>query len=89
MIRWRCNAARCGSGSVGLEINPRDEKTIWLSRVNWGNGPAGGVYKTSDGGATWQEITGDIPHRKPLVLRYDADAGELWAGGVGLYKLKQ
>ncbi|MGD0091434.1 MAG: hypothetical protein ABSE73_16065 [Planctomycetota bacterium] len=74
---------------VGLEIHPRDEQTIWLSRVNWGNGPEGGVYKTKDGGATWQEITGDIPHRKPLVLRYDAEAGELWAGGVGLYKLKQ
>jgi hypothetical protein len=43
----------------------------------------------SDGGATWQELTGDVPHRKPLVLRYDPDAGELWAGGAGLYKLKQ
>jgi len=74
---------------VGLEVHPKDEKTVWLSRVPWGDTPGGGVWKTSDGGATWQELTGDLPHRKPLVLRYDPDAGELWAGGVGLYKLKQ
>ncbi|MCY3024466.1 MAG: hypothetical protein NTW87_36285 [Planctomycetota bacterium] len=78
-----------GISIVGLEINPKDEKTIWISRVAWGDAPNGGVYKTADGGATWQEITGDIPHRKPLVLRFDADTNELWAGGVGLYTLKQ
>jgi photosystem II stability/assembly factor-like uncharacterized protein len=74
---------------VGLEVDPQDEKRIWFSRVTWGSGSGGGVYRTTDGGATWQEITGDIPYRKPLVLRYNPTTRELWAGGVGLYKLKQ
>jgi photosystem II stability/assembly factor-like uncharacterized protein len=73
---------------VGLEIKPGDERTVWISRVGWSGRPEGGVYQTTDGGAAWKEITGDIPHRSPLVLRYDPASSELWAGGVGLYKIK-
>lgn len=74
---------------VGLEIHPRDEQILWLSRVTWGTGSGGGVHKTTDGGAAWQEITGDLPYRKPIVLRYNPETSELWAGGVGLYRTKQ
>jgi photosystem II stability/assembly factor-like uncharacterized protein len=74
---------------VGIEVHPRDPKTIWVSSVTWNTVPDGAIYKTSDGGATWQTITGDIPYVKPLVLRFNADTSELWAGGVGLYKTKQ
>ncbi len=51
--------------------------------------PDGAIYKTIDGGTTWQEITGGIPYVKPLVLRFNPATSELWAGGVGLYKIKQ
>lgn len=78
-----------GNAVVGLEVHPKDEKTIWISRVAWNSIASGGVYKTGDAGATWQEITGDIPYRKPLVLRFNPETSELWAGNVGLYKLKQ
>jgi len=74
---------------VGLEIDPRDEKTIWLSKVPWSSAAAGGIHKTTDGGKTWQDVTGDIPYRKPLVLRFDPATEELWAGGAGLFKVKQ
>jgi hypothetical protein len=74
---------------LGIEFNPRDEKTIWISRVNWGSAAQGGIYKTVDGGASWQDITADIPHRKPLVLRFNRETSELWAGNVGLYKIEQ
>ena len=50
---------------------------------------AGGVYKTTDGGASWQNITGDLPYVKPLVLRFNSTTNELWAAGVGLFKIKQ
>jgi photosystem II stability/assembly factor-like uncharacterized protein len=73
---------------VGLEVHPTDEKTIWLSRVTWSSETGGGIHKTSDGGATWQDFTGDIPYRKPMILRYNAETGLLWAGGVGLYTVK-
>lgn len=73
---------------VGLEIDPRDEKTIWISRVTWGRRSKGFVYKTTDGGVTWVDITGNLPYRKPTVLRFNPVTNELWAGGVGLFRLK-
>ena len=74
---------------VGLEINPADENTIWLTMMGWGAEIDGGIYKTSDGGKTWTDITGDIPYRQCKVVRYDPATGYLWAGGSGLFKLKQ
>jgi photosystem II stability/assembly factor-like uncharacterized protein len=74
---------------VGTAADPRDEQRVWISLVTWGNNAEGGIYRTTDGGATWQDISGDIGYRKPLVLRYNADTRELWAGGVGLFRTKQ
>lgn len=88
---WR-PASKFGSGSAvitGIEIDPRDENRIWISRVTWGESAQGGIYRTTDAGKTWEEITGDIGYRKPLVLRFNPATHELWAGGVGLFKTPQ
>jgi hypothetical protein len=74
---------------VAIESHPRDPKTIWIGVSTWSGAANGGVFKTSDGGATWQEITGNLPYRKPLILRFNPRTNELWAGGVGLYRLPQ
>lgn len=74
---------------VGLEVNPRDPKTLWVAATTWDCLATGGVYKTMDGGATWQEITGNLPCGKPQILRFNPETSELWAGHVGLYKIKQ
>lgn len=79
-----------GGGTIlGLEEDPRDSKTLWVSVTTWDNSANGGVYKTVDGGETWQEITGNLPYVKPQILRFNPATNELWAAGVGLYKLKQ
>jgi len=78
-----------GATVIGLEADPRDPKTLWLSLTTWDGAAHGGIYKSTDDGATWQEITGDIPYIKPTVLRFNPATNELWAGGVGLFKLKQ
>ena len=48
-----------------------------------------GLEEPANGGKTWQDITGDRPYCKPLILRFNPATRELWAGGVGLFKLKQ
>ena len=74
---------------VGIATDPADEKRLWLSRTSWDSSNRGGIHRTVDGGATWQEITGDIAFRKPQILRYNAEKRELWAGGVGIFKIAQ
>jgi photosystem II stability/assembly factor-like uncharacterized protein len=74
---------------VGIEVHPTEPKTMWVSATTWNTKPDGAIYKTTDGGATWQNITGDIPYVKPTLLRFNPATNELWAGGVGLYKTKQ
>jgi photosystem II stability/assembly factor-like uncharacterized protein len=78
-----------GRSIVGLEVHPDDPNTIWVSSITWGLASNGAIYKTVDGGKTWADITGDIPFIKPLVLRFNPKTSELWAGNVGLYKIKQ
>ena len=74
-----------GGTIMGLADDPRDSKTLWVSF----DGGKGGVYKTTDGGATWTDITGDLPYLYPQILRFNPATHELWAGGVGLFKIKQ
>lgn len=74
---------------VGIATDPADAKRFWISRTTWDSSDRGGIYRTVDGGATWQEITGDIPFKKPQILRYNAEKRELWAAGVGIFKLAQ
>lgn len=74
-----------GGTIMGLEEDPRDNKTLWIS-FDKGKG---GVYKTTDGGVSWKEITANLPYIYPMLLRFNPATNELWAAGVGLYKLKQ
>ncbi len=74
---------------VGIETSPTDDNTIWISSVTWNGSSRGVIRKTTDGGKTWTDITGDIPYRKPLVLRYNPATHELWAAGTGIWKLAQ
>lgn len=74
---------------VGIEMDPRDPKTLWISTVSWDSSTNGGIYRTRDGGATWEDITGDIGIRKPLALRFKPTTNELWAGGPGLFRIRQ
>jgi photosystem II stability/assembly factor-like uncharacterized protein len=78
-----------GTTIVALEVDPTNENTVWFASTTWSSDASGGLYKSVDGGKTWQEITGDIGYRKPLVLRFDPESRELWAGGVTLHKLAQ
>jgi photosystem II stability/assembly factor-like uncharacterized protein len=74
---------------VGIATDPADSQRMWLSRTSWDSSSTGGIFRTTDGGASWHEITGDIPFRKPQILRYNAATHDLWAAGVGIFKIAQ
>ena len=74
---------------VGIAFDPADARRIWFSSVTWDGSSSGGIYRTVDGGRSWTDICGDIPYRKPLILRYNSKTQELWAVGVGAFRTSQ
>src|SRR5262252_5443545 len=58
-------------GAIDLTFDPADSQTIYASLWNtrrppWSiyppsYGPGGGVYKSTDGGSTWQQLTRGLP----------------------------
>ena len=86
---WKQITKLKGRSVVGIETDPRDLKTIWISAVTWDGSSEGEVYKSTDGGATWTDFTGNIQHRKPQVLRFNAKTNELWSAQTMLHKIKQ
>ncbi len=57
------------TGAVDLVMDPSDPNTLYAAayqrlRRTWGfngGGPGSGIYKTTDGGATWTELTNGVP----------------------------
>ncbi|HSI09163.1 MAG: WD40/YVTN/BNR-like repeat-containing protein [Rariglobus sp.] len=86
---WKAITQLKGRSVVGIEVDPRDLKTIWISAVTWDGSSEGDVYKSTDGGATWTDFTGNIQHRKPQVLRFNPKTNELWSAQTMLHKIKQ
>lgn len=86
---WKKLTQLTGRSVVGIEVDPRDPKTMWISAVTWDNSSNGDVYKTTDGGATWSDFTGDLMHRKPQILRFNPKTNELWSGQTTMHKIKQ
>lgn len=86
---WKNRTNRKDGTIVGIAIDPEDENRIWFSSVTWDGSDRGGIFRSVDGGKSWTGITGDIPYKKPLILRYNPQTRELWAVGVGAFRTKQ
>lgn len=86
---WRQLTTFSGRSVVGFEVDPRQLKTLWISTVTWDDSSNGGVYKSTDGGTTWVDFTGDLRFRKPQILRFNPETKELWSGQTMLHKIKQ
>ena len=57
------------TGAIDLAMDPNDPQTLFAAmyqrrRRAWGfngGGPGSGIYRTTDGGATWTELTDGLP----------------------------
>jgi len=57
------------TGAIDLAMDPKDPRTVYAAmyqrqRKGWGfngGGPGSGIYRTTDGGASWTELTGGLP----------------------------
>ncbi len=82
--------AKVGSGRIDcIEFHPTDPDIFWIGS------PTGGLWKTTDGGDSWESLTDDLPvigisdiavnPKDPDIIYIatgDRDAGELYSTGV-------
>ncbi|MBA2704509.1 MAG: hypothetical protein H0U60_11730 [Blastocatellia bacterium] len=75
------------TGAIDLVFDPDNSRTVYASlwnarRVAWNayppvTGPGGGLYKSTDGGETWKQITGaGFPTGKVGRIGIDVPAGQ-------------
>ncbi len=70
------------TGAIDLAMDPSDPNTLFAAmyqrqRTGWGfngGGPGSGIYRTTDGGHTWQELTKGLP------------AGDMGRIGLDIYR---
>ncbi len=70
------------TGAIDLVMDPGDPQTLFAAmyqrrRTGWGfngGGPGSGIYRTTDGGDSWQEMTEGLP---------DGDVGRI---GLDIYR---
>ena len=90
------------TGAVSLAMNPHNPRVIYAGmwraeRKPWtliSGGPEGGLYKTTDGGDSWEKLSGGLPQGivgKVTATVSRADPDRVWAmveaePGNGLYR---
>lgn len=84
---WKRATQFRGVTVCGLAVDPEDERRMWVSAVRWGTSSGEGVWESVDGGATWADITGDLPNTRPNNLRYNPATRELWAVGPAAFRV--
>ena len=78
-----------------IAVHPSDPGTIYVtfSGLRW-NEPISHVYRTTDGGGTWDDVSGDLPEapvhtilidpENPSTLVVGGDVGVYWSANAGV-----
>ena len=74
-----------GSGTIELAIHPNNPNTIWAVRSNYNAGQK--VYKSTNGGSTWTNVSGSLPNLPANCIIYQngTDDGLYVGMDVGVY----
>jgi photosystem II stability/assembly factor-like uncharacterized protein len=59
---WKLMKRFPGQGTAeGIYVDPDNPNRIGLSSVQWGGHSGGKIYWSENGGASWEDISGDLP----------------------------
>jgi hypothetical protein len=59
---WKLLKRFPGQGTAeGIFVDPDNPNRIGLSSVQWGGYSGGKIYWSENGGASWEDISGDLP----------------------------
>jgi len=69
---------------TSIEINPSDHTEIWVTLSGWNNGTK--VYHSSNSGATWQNLSLNLPNLPTQIIKYNSTHDGLYVGmDIGVY----
>ncbi len=73
------------SGISSIDIHPTDPDQIWVSIEGWSAGNKAAY--TNDGGATWTNVSNNLPNLPCNVIKYEAGSnGGIYVGlDIGVY----
>lgn len=73
-----------------VAVDPRDEKTVYATFSGYRNGEtASHVFKTTNGGETWQDISGNLPNGPVNDIVVDEANSTIYVGtDAGVFYLK-
>ena len=74
-----------------VAVDPTDAKTVWATFSGFRNGEdAAHVYKTTDGGETWVNNSGNLPNGPVNDVVVDPARDTVFIGtDLGVYNLKE
>ena len=75
---------------TSIVADPADARHVFVSFSNYKEGDlAANVWETTDGGATWTNISGNMPNAPVWMLTYDQSRNQLYAStDFGVFYLK-
>ena len=70
---------------TSIEVNPSNSDELWVSRGGWDG--SNHIFHTSDGGTTWNNLTGNLPNLPCNIVKYDDGTnGGIYVGtDIGVY----
>jgi len=75
--------------SQGVAIDPYDPDNIFISFYDYERVGEGGIFRSTDGGESWQIFTSGLPaggyYRRIAIANYGDGTRRIFLGGIGLY----
>ena len=65
---------------AGIYVNPSNVKDVYLARPLFDDFAAGKIFRSTDGGATWNDISSNLPDEPFNAVKLDKRSGTLYAG---------
>ena len=73
------------SNFSSIEVNPTNADEIWVTRAGWS--AANHIFHTTDGGATWNNITANLPNLPCNIIKHNlgSNGGVFVGTDIGVY----
>ncbi len=81
-------ASTTNAAFTDIEVDPRNRDTAYLVRSSFNSAGAGKIFRTTDGGQTWTDISAGLPDLPAWKVVIDPRNGNLYLGtDNGVYTL--